>query len=141
MSRHIAAYVPEEEAEEWEEKASEMGMSLSEWVIAMTRAGQKPFGREVMPDQSRDDLRQKQNDLRRELQRARDRIEELEEIVHTSEREAILDYVEENPGAEYQNIVQYVVNSANSRVTKILDQMEGAELKIDDNGQMYTNSD
>lgn len=141
MSRHIAAYVPDDEAEEWEEQAEEMGMSISEWVIAMTRAGQKPFGREVAPNQSRDDLRKQRNDLRRELQRARDRIEELEERVHTSEREAILEYVEENPGAEYQDIVQHVVNSASSRVTEILDQMEGTELEIDNQGRMYANSD
>lgn len=137
MSRHIAAYVPEDEAEEWEEQAEEMGMKQSEWVKAMVRAGQKQFTRAVSPDQSRDDLRQQRNDLRQELQRARDRIEELEKRVHTSEREAVMEYIEENPGAEYRDIVQHVVNSANSRVTKILDELEGDEIEIDEQGRMY----
>jgi len=138
MSRHIAVYAPEDEAEEWEEKASEMGMSLSEWVMSMTRAGQKPFGREVTPNQSQDDFRQQRNDYRKELQRARDRIEELEERVHRSERDAVVGYIDENPGAEYGDVVQHVVNTVNSRVTEILDDVEGDDIEIDEQGRMYT---
>ncbi len=113
-------------------------MSTSDWIKSMVRAGQKKFNRDVEPTESRDDLRRRRKDLRRELQRARDRIEELEEQVHRSERDAVIDYIDENPGAEYEDIVQHVVNTVNSRVTLILDDVEGDKIEIDEQGRMYT---
>lgn len=138
MSEQVATYIPDEEYEDWVEQAEEMGMSKSDWIKSMVRAGQKKFNRDVEPTESRDDLRRRRNDLRRELQRARDRIEELEGQVHRSEREAVIEYIDENPGAEYEDIVQHVVNTANSRVTRILDDVEGDEIEIDEQGRMYT---
>lgn len=138
MSEQVATYIPDEEYEDWEEQAEEMGMSTSGWIKSMVRAGQKNFNRDVEPTASRDELRQRRNDLRRELQRARDRIEQLEGQVHRSEREAIIEYIDENPGAEYRDIVQHVINTANSRVTRILDDVEGDEIEIDEQGRMYT---
>lgn len=138
MSRRFATYVDEETAERWETQADEMGMSNSEWIQAMVEAGLKKFNRSVQPDQSRDELRQQNNYLRRELQRARNRVESLENQLHASEREAILEYVGDNPGAEYEDIVQHITNTAYGRVTKIVDQMEGDELDIDEQGRMYT---
>lgn len=138
MSEQVATYIPDEEYEDWEEQAEEMGMSTSGWIKSMVRAGQKKFNRDVEPTASRDELRQRRNDLRRELQRARDRIEQLEGQVHRSEREAIIEYIDENPGGEYRDIVQHVINTANSRVTRILDDVEGDEIEIDEQGRMYT---
>lgn len=138
MSEQVATYIPDEEYEDWEEQAEEMGMSTSGWIKSMVRAGQKNFNRDVEPTASRDELRQRRNDLRGELQRARDRIEQLEGQVHRSEREAIIEYIDENPGAEYRDIVQHVINTANSRVTRILDDVEGDEIEIDEQGRMYT---
>jgi hypothetical protein len=137
MSKQVATYIPDDEYEDWEEQAEEMGMSKSDWIKSMVRAGQKKFNRDVEPTESRDDLRQRRNDLRQELQRARDRIEELEGQVHRSEREAVIDYIDENPGAQYGQVVQHVVNTANSRVTRILDDVEGDEIEIDEQGRMY----
>lgn len=138
MSEQVATYIPDEEYEDWEEQAEEMGMSTSGWIKSMVRAGQKNFNRDVEPTASRDELRQRRNDLRGELQRARDRIEQLEGQVHRSEREAIIEYIDENPGTEYRDIVQHVINTANSRVTRILDDVEGDEIEIDEQGRMYT---
>ena len=133
----VAAYPAEKTKKRWLEKAEEMEMSQSEWVAAMVEAGQKTFSRNVQPDETRDDLRLKRNDLRDELRRARKRIEKLEEQVHLSEREAILEYLEANPGAEYRDIVQHVANTANSRVTRLLDRLEGDDIEIDEQGRMY----
>lgn len=138
MSEQVATYIPDEEYEDWEEQAEEMGMSTSGWIKSMVRAGQKKFNRDVEPTVSRDELRQGRNDLRGELQRARDRIEQLEGQVHRSEREAIIEYIDENPGTEYGDIVQHVINTANSRVTRILDDVEGDKIEIDEQGRMYT---
>lgn len=133
----VAAYPDEETKKRWLRKAEEMGMSQSEWVTAMVEAGLKKFSRDVQPDVTRDDLRRKLNDLRKELKRARDRIVELEEQVHLSEREAVLGYLEDNPGAEYRDIVQHIANTANSRVTQLLDRLEGDHIEIDEQGRMY----
>ena len=138
MSRRFATYIDDETADRWESKADEMGMSQSKWIQAMVEAGLKKFNGTVQPDQSRDNLRQQHNDLRQELRRARERVEELEKQLHASEREAILEYVEDNPGAEYEDIVQYIMNTAYGRVAKIIDQMEGEKLDIDEQGRMYT---
>jgi predicted nuclease with TOPRIM domain len=132
-----ATYISEETKQRWLENAKEMGMSESEWVQAMVEAGLKKFSRDVQPDETRDGLRRKLNDLRNELKRARDRILELETQVHLSEREAIVEYLEDNPGAEYRDIVQHVVNTANSRVARLLDRMEGDDIEIDEQGRMY----
>lgn len=112
-------------------------MKQSEWIRAMVEAGLKKFSRDIQPDETRDELRRKRNDLLEQLRYARNRIEDLEGQIHVSEREAILDYLEQNPGAEYRDIVQYVVNTANSRVTRLLDHMEGDEIEIDEHGRMY----
>lgn len=133
----MATYVNDDTLRRWQKQADEMDMSMSQWTQAMVEAGQKKFNRDVEPDESRDELRRKRNDLRQELQRARERILELEEQVHTRERDAIVDYVEDNPGAEYGDIAQHVANTANPRVTKLLDEMEGDELEIDEQGRMY----
>lgn len=137
MSKRFAVYVPDELAEKWESEIEKSGMSRSEWLQARVSAGRKKFNRDVQPDQSRDELRRKLNDMRNELGRSRDRIETLEEVAHTSERDAILQYLEENTGARYNDIVQHVVNTAHSRVTKILDDMEGDDIEIDEEGRMY----
>lgn len=137
MSKHVAAYVPEKQYERWQEEANEKGMSMSEWTKSMVEAGRKKFDRDLQPDRTRDELRQQRNDLRDELGRARERVQELEEKVHTSERQEIIKYVSNNPGAEYQDIVQHIVNTANSRVTKLLDELEADQLEIDEQGRMY----
>ena len=112
-------------------------MSESEWVQAMVEAGLKKFCRDVQPNVTHENLRRKLNDLRKELKRARNRIRELEEQVHLSEREAIVEYLDDNPGAEYRDIVQHVANTSNSRVARLLDRMEGDNIEIDEQGRIY----
>lgn len=137
MSHHVALYVPDDEYEEWKQRAEEMGMSLSDWGCSMIRAGQKKFTRDINPSKSRDDLRQENNDLRRELRDKREYIAELEEKRHSSERQEIVEYLEDNPGAEYEDIVQHIINTARGRVTRQLDDLEGHQIEIDDEGRMY----
>lgn len=137
MGKQVATYIDELRYEQWQERADEMGMSMSEWNRAMVAAGRKKFDRDIQPNKSKKELRKQLNDLRRELSRRRDRIKELERQVNTSERQAIIAYVEENSGAEYQDVVQHVINTSNSRVSKMLDELEGSEIEIDEYGRMY----
>ncbi|MCT9096958.1 hypothetical protein [Haloarchaeobius sp. HME9146] len=137
MSKHVATYVEEEQHERWAQHADSMGMSMSEWVQAMVEAGLKKFSRAPASDKTRDELRQQCNDLRSELTHARNRIQTLESQVYASEGNTIVEYVKNNPGTEYPNVVQHVINTANSRVAKILDRLDGDELDIDEHGRMY----
>jgi hypothetical protein len=135
-SHPTTTYPTEEQYDRWEAKAEELGMSMSEFVECMTEAGLKKFDVDVTPDETNQELREQRNDLKAELDRARTRIEQLEDELHHGERGAIRDYVEANPGATYDEIVQYVIDTAAGRVTSHLDGLEGDALRVetDDDG-------
>jgi len=127
-------YPTEDQYDRWKRRAEEMDMSVSEFMQAMIEAGMKKFDVSVEPDEMNQELRQQRNDLRDELQHARERIEALEDRIHHGERVAIRRYVEDNPGATYDDIVQHVIDTAAGRVTTHLDDMEGEDLRSEDGG-------
>ena len=127
------AYPTNEQHARWKEKAEEMDMSLSEFVQAMTEAGLKKFEVDVESDESVDELRRQRNDLKEELDRTRDRVSKLEKQLHRGERAAIKEYVEENPGAELDEIVQHILETTSERVPQQLEGMVTVgELTFDD---------
>ncbi|WP_226038727.1 hypothetical protein [Natrinema sp. DC36] len=136
--KHVAAHIPETEYEDWRDEADAMGASISKYVAMMVRAGRKKFDRTaVEPDKDRAELRQQCNDLRDALRDSRERNNKLERQLSVTERSGIIEHVEDNPGAERDEIIQKMVNSTNGRVTRLLTQMEGAELRIDAEGRYY----
>jgi len=118
-------YPTPDQYETWKADADEMDMSVSEWIQAMVEAGRKKFDAQVEPDETAQDLREQRNDLKGELERARDRIEELETQLHHGEQELIREFVEENPGATFGDIVQYIGDKAPELVNRHLDELEG----------------
>lgn len=139
-SHPTMTYPTEEQYDRWERKADELDMSMSEFVECMVEAGLKKFDVDVTPDETNRELREQRNDLKAELDRARDRIEQLEEDLHHGERGAIRNFVETNPGATYDEIVQYVIDTAAGRVTTHLDGLEGDALRVetdDDGTELY----
>lgn len=136
MSKQVATYVSEEQRKRWKKLADKREMSLSEWVKAMTEAGLKKFDRQVSPDQTKAELREKCRQFMRDLQDARERIQTLERQVVESERESILKFIRENPGASYQEIVQHIINTTSGRVTKLLTEMDGEEVVVDKHGRV-----
>jgi len=139
-SEQVFVYVPEDQYSEWEAKADDMGMNMSDFVKANTEAGLKKFDRDVEPDETNRELRTQRNELRDELDRARDRIQELEDRLYHGEPAEIERFVRDNPGATYDEIVQQIIDTAAGRVTKHLDDMEGDELRVDD-GEYYPAED
>lgn len=134
----VGTYVPQETKDRWDDRREDMGISSrSDFVQMMVEAGLKSFERGIDPDEEKADIRAQRNDLRGELKRARKRISTLERQLHQSERDAILEYLSENPGVSYEDIVQYVINTASGRVTRLLDEMEGDELEVDDDGRYF----
>lgn len=136
--KHAATHIPEKEYEEWCEEANAMDASISKYIAMMVRAGQKKFDKTAIePDEDRAVLRQQRNDLRDALRDSRERINKLERQLSVTERSGIIEHVEDNPGVERDDIIQHVLNSTNGRVTRLLTQMEGAELRIDAEGRYY----
>lgn len=131
-SHPTMTYPTDEQYSQWEDRAEELDMSMSEFVECMVEAGLKKFDATVSPDETNRELREQRNDLKAELDRARDRIEQLEDELHHGERGAIRDYVESNPGASYDEIVQHVIDTAAGRVTTHLDGLEGDEIRVED---------
>lgn len=132
-------YPAEDQYERWQEQADDLGMSMSEFVECMVEAGLKKFDIDVSPDETNQELREQRNDLKEELERTRDRIDQLEDELHHGERGAIHKYVESNPGATYDEVVQYVIDTAAVRVTRHLDGLEGDSLRVetDDSTELY----
>ncbi|QUJ73661.1 hypothetical protein KDQ40_01120 [Haloarcula marismortui ATCC 33800] len=117
-----------------------MDMSVSEWMQAMIEAGRKKFDAQVEPDESAEQLRRQRNDLKTELERARERIQELETQLHHGEQAVIREFVEENPGATFEDITRHVIDTVPERVNRHLDELEGDALYVDDDGY-YPESD
>jgi predicted HTH transcriptional regulator len=132
-------YPTNEQHARWKQIAEEMGMSLSEFIQAMTEAGLKKFEVDVTPDESASELRRQRNDLKRELDRARDRVTKLEEQVQTRERETILSFVDENPGADLSGIIQELIETTSDRAPKQVEHLVTVgELRYED-GEYYLN--
>lgn len=139
-SHHVATYPTKEQYQRWKSQADDTGMSMSEFIEAMAEAGMKKFNVDVEPDETNRELREQRNELKEELDRARDRIRELEDAVYHGERRTIQRYVQENPGATYEEIIQHVIDTVPKRVTTHLDDLESDALRYEDDGYYPTNS-
>ena len=124
-------YPTQEQYDTWDSEAEEMDMSVSEWVQAMVEAGRKKFDAQVERDESAEQLRRQRNDLKAELDRARDRIEELETHLHHGEKAVIREFVEENPGATFDEITRHVIDTVPERMNRHLDELEGEALSVE----------
>jgi len=124
-------YPTPEQYETWKEEADDMDMSTSEWMQAMIEAGRKKFDAQIDPDESAQELREQRNDLKDQLDLARDRIEELETQLHHGEQEVVRQFVRDNPGATFSEIVQHVQDTVPERVNQHLDELEGDALYVD----------
>lgn len=124
-------YPTEDQYSRWQDRAEDLEMTMSEFMQLMVEAGIKAdqgFDVAVQPDETEQELRQQRNQLKEELDRARDRIEELEEQVYYSERETLRRYVEEHPGASFDELVAHMQQTVPERIQKYID---GCDLYAD----------
>jgi vacuolar-type H+-ATPase subunit I/STV1 len=138
MGTPTSVYPPDEQRERWEQRADELDMSVASFVAAMTEAGMKKFERDIEPDHTRAELKAQRADLLDELNQARERIERLEDIAYKGERQAILNHLEENPGAEYHQILSKLQQTVGGRLTDNLDflQLE-SRIQSNESGQYF----
>lgn len=137
----VTVYVSEDTRDRWQDEADTVDMSLSEFVAAMTEAGQKKFDTEVEPDETKEKLREDRNYYQRELEKERRQKEQLEEQLHGGERQAITNFIESNPGVSYQDVVEHVADTAPSRVSNHLEEMNGQSIWNGSDGFYRLNDD
>lgn len=124
-----ATYPTEGQYERWKEGADDFDMTVSEFMQAMIEAGMKKFERHVETDEDARELRQQRNDLKDELDEARDRIATLEEQVYSGEKAAVEEYIRENPGVSGGEILRHIADTVPVRVNRHLTELEGERIR------------
>jgi predicted HTH transcriptional regulator len=130
------AYPPKRVYKEWKRHADALDMNVSEFITHMVEAGRKKFEVQVTPDETNKELREQRNDLKQENDRLRERISQLEDQLFEGERGAIIEYVENNPGATNDEIIQRLGDTLQPRVTGHLDELVGHQLR-EEGGEFY----
>jgi ElaB/YqjD/DUF883 family membrane-anchored ribosome-binding protein len=130
-SKVATTYPTEGQYERWKNEADNLDMSTSEFIRSMTEAGMKKFTVDVEPDETNHEIRQHRNDLKEELEHSRERVKELEEQVYRGEKSQIENFIQENPGSAFGEIVQEVIDTAPERVNRHLEDMEGDSIRSD----------
>jgi hypothetical protein len=132
-NREVAtAYPLSETYTEWLQHADELDMSVSRYILSMVEAGRKRIDISVAREGGEIELRTQRNDLKRELDDARHRIEYLEKRLYQGERGAILEILEEEGTASFEVIVQRIIDDAPARVARTIDEMDGEEIVVED---------
>jgi hypothetical protein len=125
------SYPPKELYEDWKTEAEDWDTSVSAWIQHMVEAGRKQFDTEIGLDEDALELREQRNDLKRELKRTRERVEELEDRLHSDERAELLSFLDDNPGATYDEVTQHIGITVPGRVQELLERLEGSEVEKD----------
>ncbi|WP_411967347.1 hypothetical protein [Haloferax sp. YSSS75] len=127
-------YPKQTQYEQWKDWASEMGYkSVSRFMIEMVEAGYKQLNISIGYDDDTKELRKQRNDLKRELDQTRDRLQQLEDQLYRDERNSILEFLEEEPnGATFAEIVQHVINDTPARVSIILNELDSDQIRLED---------
>lgn len=139
-THHVATYPTVAQYERWERRSEDLDYTtFSQFVQDMVEAGIKAdlgFDAGVQPDEPVQELRQQRNDLRQELEHARERIQNLEERVYYSERATVTRFLEDNPGASYEDVLAHMKATLPERMTQYLDGVY-TDFWIDGNGERH----
>lgn len=133
---HAVTYPTSEQYERWKTEADIRDMSISAFMQAMIEAGIKKFDASIEPDETNRELREQRNELKAELDHTRARVQQLEDQLHKDDRATIRSYVEDNPGATWDELIQHLIDTIPERTTQHLNGMEGETLRIED-GEYY----
>jgi hypothetical protein len=72
----------------------------------------------------------------KELEQRDKTIKSLRQQLKDTERKTVIEFVAENPGATYGDIRQHLMNTNSGRMSSMLAEMEGAELRVEE-GEFY----
>lgn len=134
-------YPHEDQYEIWKEQAEAMDYkSVSRFMIEMVEVGYKQMDLSVGYDEDTTELREQRNDLKRELDQTRERLQRLEEQLYRGERQAILDFLDDQAGATFAELVQHIIDDAPARVAHLIEEMDGDDIVLVD-GEYYVRED
>lgn len=126
-------YLTEEQHSRWKDEAERHGVSLSQFIQDMTEAGIKKFDlSDIEPDEENDELRRQRNDLLDELEHARKRIEKLEAHTHHTEQDAIVQFVRDNPGADFTELTNHLIETTDKRTSNHLSILVDERIREED---------
>ena len=125
-----AAYPTREQYERWKDHADEFDMSVSGFIASMVEAGMKKIDPDVEPDKTNEELREQRDDLKSELDSARERISKLEDRLYRSDSAEIRRFVERNPGCSFEDIKTHLRESVPERANEHLEVMEGESVEV-----------
>lgn len=115
----------------WKQRDGRSKFKVSEFMKAMVDAGLKKVGVTVEPDKTARELRGQRYDLSDETVHAGSRIEYLENCLYQREWGAARNYIEENSGANYDEIIQHVLNTVPEPFTTHLKDLEDEDVQVD----------
>ena len=124
-----ASYPPQELYDFWCDHADDLDMSVSQYIIRMVEAGRADICVEDGPSDSIHELLQEKATLKREIDRQRTRIEELEQQLEKTSQSELVSVVRDNPGIQTPEIIQHVADSTPVRVVSHLDALEGSVIE------------
>ena len=127
-----ATYVPHQQYSHWKGRADDLDMSVSEFIKSMVEAGNKKFEATVDPDEADNELREQRNHYKREFERAQSRVSMLENRLDRGERAEIQSFIEANPGASFDEVVQHLIETVPERVNDLLETFEGEYVEVTD---------
>lgn len=134
-------YPPQTLYESWCEQADSFDMSTSQFIIRMVEAGRKNISMDEASSESIRDLLQQRAALQRELQRQRDRIQDLEQQLQRTSHTEIVTFVDNNPGARTPEVIQHVADTVPGRVASHLDALEGDAIEHRNDGYYPISTD
>lgn len=128
------AYPPSSLYETWVDHAEELDMSTSQYLVRMVEAGRRNISMDDASAASIRELLQERADLKREIQRQRDRVNDLERQLQRSSQSEIVSFITDNPGTATPDIIQDVADSVPARVASHLDALEGDVIEQREDG-------
>lgn len=134
-----AAYPTNDQYERWKDRAEEFDMSVSGFIASMVEAGMKKIDPEVEPDKTNAELREQRDDLKSELDDARERISKLEDRLYRSDSAEIRRFVERNPGADFEDIKTHLRETVPERANEHIESMEGESIEVHNDAYYPTN--
>lgn len=137
----VVTYPPESLYESWNDHADDLDMSTSQFIIRMVEAGRKNVSMEEASSNSIQELLQQRAALKREVDRQRNRIQDLERQLERTSQSDIVAFVSDNPGACTAQIIQHVADTVPGRVAGQLDALEGDVLEAREDGYYPLQSD
>ena len=133
-TKYAVCYPSVPQYKQWENWAEEMGYnSVSRFMTEMIEAGYTQIRSTITYDEETSELRTQRNELKRELDSTRERIDQLEEQLYRGERRTIVRYLSQREtGASFAEIVQKVIDDTPARVAEIVEEMEADQLESTD---------